>query len=98
MNAGAVVIHRQNKYINTFYQYGAVDAEHAIMPEAVGLRTNYIFQRMCTRGVFVHCGNGAYYLNAKAAVYFREARRKRLLVCLAIIIIIYFIYLFTGIR
>ena len=83
--------------MNSFLQQGAVDAAHAIRPESIGVRMNYIFYRLSNRGIFVPCGDGTYYLDVKAAAYFREARRKRAIVVLVIILILIFFY-YNGFR
>ncbi len=96
--AGAVIIRKQNQYINTFLQQGAVDAAHAIQPESVGVPTNYIFIRLSNRGIFVPCGNGTYYLDVKAAAFFREARHKRAMMILVLTLILLLFYFYIGVR
>ncbi len=98
MNAGAIVIRRQNQYTNRFIQSGAVNAEHSVLPEAIGVPTNFIFIRMRNRGIFLPCENGTYYLDVKAWAFFREARRKRALMILFLILILYLFFYYTGIR
>lgn len=98
MSGAAVVIHKQNRYIDQFIQHGAVNAEHSVLPEAIGVPTNYIFIRMSNRGVFVPLGDGTYYLDVKALAFFRESRRKRSLMVLFLVLILFLFYFTLGLR
>lgn len=96
MSSASVIIHKQNKYINIFNELGAIDEDHSIDLNEVGIRKNYVFIRMCDRGVFVPCNNGRYYINNQAAILFKENRRKRALTALVIVLIIFAVYFMLG--
>jgi hypothetical protein len=98
MNGAAVIIRKQNKYIDQFIQHGAVSPEHSVLPESIGIPTNYIFIRMCRHGVFVPIGDGTYYLDVRTIAFFRESRRKRAMMVLFLVLILILLYYFTGIR
>jgi len=75
--SAAVVIRKQNKYMDIFNQLGATDPMHAILPEEYHIRTSFLFYRMCDRGIFISCGNGKYYIDNQAAALFKIERRQK---------------------
>ncbi len=98
MSGAAVIIHKQNKYIDQFIQHGAVNPEHSVLPESIGVPSNYIFSRLCDRGVFIPLGDGTYYLDVRTLAFFRASRRKGAMMALFLVLILVLFYYFTGIR
>lgn len=94
VNSSAVVIRRQNQYMEKFNRLGATEPQHAISLEEAGIRRSFLFDRMCDRGVFVQCNNGKFYINNRAAADFKEMRRGRafaVLLCLLAVIAVMFV-------
>jgi hypothetical protein len=79
MNAGTVIIARQNRYMRTFAEAGAVSAQSAKTLEQLECRNSFIFRRLAAREVFRSTGDGRYYLDMDAADRFRALRRGRAL-------------------
>lgn len=76
MSAGAAVIHKQNKLIRLFNEAGAVDAEHAISINKYAIRRNFIFERMISRGVFIECEPGIFYIDNTAVPMFEPVKKS----------------------
>ena len=98
MSGGAVVIRRQNQYMELFNRKGAVDAEHAIGVEEIGYRRNFIFNRMVSRGIFVECTSGRFYIDNEAAARFRAQRREKERIILGALVVFFVIYYLTRRR
>lgn len=92
-NAAAVIVARQNRWMRRFREAEALDPARAVAPGEVGIRPNWVFRRMCQRGVFVPTADGRYYMDAQAAERFVHDRRWRALtfagVCLVAWIVIW---------
>ena len=80
----AVIVMRQNRYMARFAEAGATDAAHAVTLEALGCRESWIFRRMTRRGVFVHSGDGRFYMDVPASREFVH-RRARMMIALLVI-------------
>jgi hypothetical protein len=76
MNAAAVIIARQNKYLRAFQQAGATAPECARDLADLGLRDSRIFRGMLRRG-YVMAAAGGFYVNL---VRVAERRRRARLV------------------
>jgi hypothetical protein len=74
MSAAAAVIHKQNKLIGFFNEVGAVDPEHAIFIDAFNIRRSYVFERMVSRGVFLECEPGKFYIDNGMVPVFVQKR------------------------
>jgi hypothetical protein len=96
MSGASVVIHKQNKYIRTFNELGAVDEAHSIELEEAGIRRSYVFSRMVDRGVFIKCWNGKFYIDNDAAERFKGMRRKRAVVALIVMLVLFAAYYLLG--
>jgi hypothetical protein len=96
MSGASVVIHKQNKYIRTYNELGAVDEVHSIRLEEVRIRRSYVFNRMVDRGVFIECGYGKFYIDNDAAARFKEMRRNRAMVSLVVIFVLLAVYFLFG--
>ena len=94
-SGGAIVIRRQNEYMSIFTRFGAFDKEHAINLNEVGIRRSFVFKRMCSRKIFIECGNGLFYMDVQAAEHFKEHRRIKKYILLIITIIFLFIFYLT---
>ncbi len=94
-SGAAIIIRRQNEYIAIFTRLGAFDKEHAININEVGIRRRLVFERMCSRNIFIECGNGLFYMDVQAAKLFKEHRRIKKYVMLIIAIIFLVLYYLT---
>lgn len=93
-SGAAAVIRRQNEYIAIFTRLGAFDEKHAINLNEVGIRRNFVFERMCSRNVFIQCQNGLFYMDVQAAELFKTHRRnKKAILLIFTIILLVIIYL-----
>ena len=81
----AIIVARQNKYIRTFRQAGAVSAASSIHLSECSLRKSMIFDRLVRQGILVPAGNDRYYLDEAKE---KETRRKRLPVVIIAMIIL----------
>ncbi len=99
MSGAAAVIHKQNSLIRFFNEVGAVDAEHAIFIREFNIRRSYVFERMVSRGVFVECEPGRFFIDNVMVPVFIQKRRSRALITLAVVLLIVALYyLVTGVR
>ncbi len=94
-SGGAVVIRRQNEYISIFTRLGAFDEEHALNLNEAGIRRSFVFERMCSRNIFIECRNGLFYIDVQAAELFKKNRRSKKYILLIITIIFLVIYYLT---
>ena len=95
--SGAVIIRKQNQYMDKFYRAGAVDGIHSINPKDIGIRNNLIFKRMVRREIFIDAGGGRYYMDIQRAREFKNLRRRRAMIALIIVVIFLVIcYLLAG--
>lgn len=65
-------------YIHKFRQVDATSAENAMTLADLGLPDTWIFRRMVSKGVFVPCEEGRFYLQEAAVRGFIKAERTRL--------------------
>src|SRR5262249_50639782 len=79
MSGAAVLIVAQNRYMRRFAEAGATAPARAVTLGELGLRESWAFRRMVSRGVFVRCEAGQFYLDTTAAEAFRRQRRWRVL-------------------
>lgn len=93
MGAAAVIVSRQNRFIRLYQKAQATHAAAAIAPEQLGIRRSWVFNRMAKAGVFVHAGEGRYYLDQHSADAFRAHRRAKALIGLAVVAILCLVYL-----
>ena len=71
--AGAIIIMKQNKYIDLFNNLKAIDEEHSVALNDIGVRRGLVFNRMIAKGVFVECNDGKFYINNQTAINFKES-------------------------
>jgi len=76
MSGVAAVKHKQKKYVEKFKELGALDAEHAISLNEVGITGSYVFDRMVAKKIFIKCNNSKFYLNISAFDSYRKAKQK----------------------
>jgi hypothetical protein len=98
MSGASVIMHKRNKYIRIFNKLGAIDEEHSITLDEIGIRRNYLFNRMTQRGIFIRCENGKFYIDNEETLRFKKKIRKRGLVGLIIILIFAMVCYFAGIQ
>jgi hypothetical protein len=92
MSAATVVI-RQNRFIRAYGDARATSPGAAATPQQLGIRPSWIFNRMAAAGVFVHVGQGRYYLDAHAAHRFRARRRAKILILVGVCVLVWLIYI-----
>ncbi|MCP4642332.1 MAG: hypothetical protein GY851_17940 [bacterium] len=92
MSGGAVIVMRQNRYMRRFREAGATSADRAVTLDEIGCRDHWIFRRMVRRGVFVHLGEGRYFLDEAGASRFVRRRRTMMLVLLAVALALWIVY------
>ena len=97
INTGAIVIRKQNKYIDMFNKVGAIDATNSVSLSEIGIRRSFIFNRMVSRVVFNQCEDDKFYVDNIAAVFFKEYRRKKALILLVLVLVIVGISYLLGI-
>jgi hypothetical protein len=91
--SGAAVIRRQNQNIDLFNRAGAIDEEHSVLPEEIGVRKRPVFRLMAARGIFIECAPGRYYIDNQASERFKAQRHRRSLLILAAAAIIFLLYI-----
>lgn len=91
--SGAVIIHKQNRFMRRFSEERATDPAHSVTLEELGFRESWVFRRMVKRGVFVAVGSGRYYLDEDAAQQFRRWRRAKIGVVLLVVLIVWVVIL-----
>jgi hypothetical protein len=78
MSSGAYIIIKQNQYMKTFRNAGAVDPARAKPLAELGLRSSHIFTKMVDKEIFRPGGSPeTFYIDERAAEEFVEARRRR---------------------
>ncbi len=96
MSTAAVIMRKQNMYIDTFNRLGATSAEKAISLEEANIRRDYIFSRMVGRGIFIQCEDGKYYIDNQAADSLAQLRRKSSIISALLILAILIMYFIFG--
>lgn len=74
MPYAGVVLHKQNKYIDLFKSVGAIDKEHAVTLERIGIKKESVFDKMLSIGVFSELESGLFYINTNIADKLKENR------------------------
>ena len=92
------MIHKQNKYIKLFNDLGAIDLEHSINLDDVGISKRYVFNRMIYRGIFIECEHKRFYIDNQAVARFKENTRKKALILSILILVFFAIYYFAVSR
>jgi|ERR1051326_7052111 hypothetical protein len=96
MSAAAVIAIRRKRLIRCFREAGATDQQHAVAPEAMGVRRSWIFNQMLKHGVFVPTQDGRFFVNDRAAAEFLRQRRTRALVIAAVLLLVVLILWIAG--
>ncbi len=89
---GAIVVRKQNKLVELFNRYGAINPENAISIEDIGVRNNFIFYRMAKRNIFVQVEDGKFYIDNVQFARFKENRRKKVLFFAFLILLAFALY------
>lgn len=74
MPYAGMVLHRQNKYIGLFEKAGAVDTDHAVTLDRIGIKKDSVFEKMTALKVFEQCENGSFFMNSEIAEKLKENR------------------------
>jgi hypothetical protein len=93
---GEYIIIKQNEIMRKFRKAEAIDAGRARPLSELGIRRSGIFRRMAAKGVFVETADNVYYMNPEAAEEFVSARRRRILITIAIIFFVALVLYFAG--
>ena len=96
MSAAAVILLRRRKFVRRFRERRATSPERAIPFADVGMRRSWIFDQMVSRGVFVDGGEDRYWMNEQAAEAFLAAQRKRALIVMGILLVLFLIFLLAA--
>ncbi len=96
MSTAAVIMRKQNMYIDTFNRLGATSAEKAISLEEANIRRDYIFSRMISRGIFLQCENGKFYVDNQVVDSLALLRRKVAFIAVLFIVAILIMYFIFG--
>ncbi len=88
MNAGAVLLLSQNRYMRALREAGATSADSAVTLEALDLRDSIFFRHLVRRGVVQSAEGGRYWLVEAEAKAF--VRRRRVFVASAVAIVVMF--------
>lgn len=99
MSGASSVIHKQNKLIRLFNEIGATVPEHAIFIEDFNIRRSYVFERMVSRGVFVECEPGKFFIDNEMVPTFIRSRKNRVFIAMvAVLAVMAVYYLLMGMR
>jgi len=84
MNAGTVIVKRQNQIIGAFRDARATFADNAKPLAELHCRNSLIFRRLVSKGVIVKCDKEKYYIDNRAADAFVVNRRRKVLIAIFI--------------
>lgn len=88
---GAIIAGKINRITGRFDQAGAFTEKSARNPEELGVRKSLIFNRLVNQGVLVEVSQQRYYLHRKNLAAYQVKRRKRAIIVLLFIFIIFVI-------
>ncbi|WP_160669836.1 hypothetical protein [Clostridium sp. C8-1-8] len=94
MSGAAAVKHIQNRYINKFQESGALDREHSVTLDELGMRESNVFNRMVKNNIFIKCNNSKFYLDLSALESYKRSKRKLglyILIALAVFLVFYYL-------
>jgi hypothetical protein len=99
MSSEAYIIIKQNQYMRTFRNAGAVDPARAKPLAEMGLRPSHIFRKMVDKEVF-RPGRApeTFYIDERAAEEFVAARRRRAFYMFLLILIVLAVMFFFSRR
>ena len=89
-----IIAARQNQYIRTFRQAGALSPGTAIKLKDYKLRKSIIFDKLLRQGVVAPAGEDRYYLDQQREEEVRK-RRIPLLIALLVIVLIVLLVIWT---
>jgi len=95
MPALAIAV-KTKKIIRRFRDSDSTSIWNAKTPEQLNLSRGFLFDRLVNQDVIVRVGNSRYYLREKNIIHYQTAKRKRLLLLLGILLLVFVIYLFTN--
>jgi hypothetical protein len=84
-----VLVWRIRALIRRFQNLNAVAPESAVSHEELNVRRAVIFRRLVHQGVIGTVGEDRYYLDTDRYQEWRAARRRRALIALALIVILF---------
>ncbi len=99
MSGEAYIIIKQNQYMRTFRNAGAVDPARAKPLAELGLRHSRIFQKMVDKEIF-RPGRSpeTFYIDERAADEFVDARRRRAFYIMVLVLIVAAVMFFLSRR
>ncbi len=83
---------RIRRIISFFEQHNATAPERAISPEEISRLGQRLMQRLINSGVLIEAKPGRYYLSYEKLAEYNTARRKRILIVLAILFLGLLVY------
>lgn len=80
-----------NKYKRKFRQAGAIYPGASIIPSEHGVPDSRIFRKLVRDGIFIHIGNGRYYMDETKEAELQAQKQKLVWVLIVLVIIGLFI-------
>jgi len=96
MSAAAVIAIRRKRLVRRFRAAGATDIEHAVTLETLGERPSWIFNQMVRHGAFLSAPGGRFYMVEPAAEDFLRQRRKRALLIVGSLLLVFMLLWLFG--
>jgi hypothetical protein len=97
MSVAAVIAIRRKRLVRRFREAGAIDLEHAVTLEVLGERPSWIFDQMVRHGAFVSVSSGRYYMNERVAEEFLGQHRKRALIIVGLLLLVFLLLWLSGV-
>ncbi len=85
--AAAAIIRKERRIIGAFRDEGATSPEAARSPGELGVNGSWVVDRLIDRGVLRQAEPGRYYLDEEAWTAFCQARRRRAIIVVGIIVV-----------
>jgi hypothetical protein len=92
LSGAAVVIRKQNRYIQKFKDSGAISESNARPLKEMGIKEDYIFRSMVKRGVFIGTEGEKYYINLNISDEFIIKRSRFLIIIFVALVVFCVIY------
>jgi hypothetical protein len=86
---GVLIFRRQRQYIQLFNEKGAIDSEHMITLDEIGMKRGLIFNKMLRRGIFIEGESGKFYVDNQAVLKSKGNRGLRVFLTLLVVTIIF---------
>lgn len=87
---------KRRRLLRRFRDVGAIDVDHAVTLQTLGMSLSRIFSRLVRRNVFVAVPDGRYYLDEVAASRFLHRKRIEALVVVGVMLLAFLVLSFSG--